>query len=89
MAAAMSERLLPEQLSFLNPHIVDDLARYGNRRDGGYVLPQSILGQIDAILSFGLSTDWSLEEELAAGHPERLIHVYDHTVGARTFRRSL
>ncbi|HEV8014389.1 MAG TPA: hypothetical protein VGP48_02590 [Stellaceae bacterium] len=85
----MSERLLPERLSFLNPHIVDDLARYGNPRDGGYVLPQSTLSNIDAVLSFGLSTDWSLEEELAAGHPERLIHVYDHTVGARTFRRSL
>lgn len=85
----MSACLLPERLSFLNPHVVDDLARYGNPRDGGYVLPRSAIDRVDAVLSFGLSTDWSLEQELAAGHPERLIHAYDHTVGARSFRRSL
>ena len=85
----MSTHLLPERLSFLNPHILDDLARYGNSQDGGYVLPRSIAANIDAVLSCGLSTDWSLEKELAAGNSERVIHVYDHTVSARSFRRSL
>ncbi len=85
----MSAQLLSGRLSILNPHLIDDLARYGNSADGGYVLPRSILADIDAVLSCGLSTDWTLEAELAEGHPERVIHVYDHTVGARTFRRSL
>jgi len=85
----MTEHLLPDRLSFLNPYVVDDLARYGNQRDGGYLLPASVVAQIDAVLSFGLSTDWSLEHDLSAGHPDRIIHVYDHTVGARSFRRSL
>ncbi|HEY3918069.1 MAG TPA: hypothetical protein VGL83_09760 [Stellaceae bacterium] len=85
----MTEQLLPDRLSFLNPHVVDDLTRYGNPRDGGYLLPASVMEGIDGVLSFGLATDWSLEQELAAGHPERVIHAYDHTVGAKTFRRSL
>jgi hypothetical protein len=85
----MGAQLLSGRLSILNPHLIDDLARFGNAEDGGYVLPRSILATIDAMLSCGLSTDWSLERELAEGHPERVIHVYDHTVGARSFRRSL
>jgi hypothetical protein len=85
----MTEQLLPDRLSFLNPHVIDDLRRYGNRRDGGYLLPASVIGQIDAVLSCGLATDWSLEEDLAAGHGGRIIHVYDHTVGAKAFRRSV
>jgi hypothetical protein len=85
----MGAQRLSSQLSILNPQLIDDLARYGNSEDGGYVLPRSILANIDAVLSCGLSTDWSLEAELADGRPERVIHVYDHTVGARSFRRSL
>ena len=80
---------LSERLSVLNPHLVDDLERYGRSADGGYVLPRARLADIDAVLSFGLSTDWSLEKALAERHPDRIIHVYDHTVGARSFRRSL
>jgi hypothetical protein len=87
--AAVSPPLLPDRLAFLNPYVVDDLRRYGNPRDGGYLLPASVVTQIDAVLSFGLSTDWSLEEDLARDHPDRIIHVYDHTVGTRAFRRSL
>lgn len=85
----MTEHHLPEQFSFLKPHVVDDLARYGNPADGGYLLPVSIVERIDAVLSFGLATDWSLEEELCLRHEERVIHVYDHTVGDRAFRRAL
>ena len=87
--AAVPAPLLPDRLSFLNPYVVDDLRRYGNGHDGGYLLPASIVDELDAVLSFGLSTDWSLEEALSLRHPERTIHVYDHTVGAKAFRRSL
>jgi hypothetical protein len=85
----MGVQRLSGRLSVLNPHLIDDLVRYGNSEDGGYVLPRSILANIEAVLSCGLATDWSLERMLAAGHPERMIHVYDHTVSARSFRRSL
>lgn len=81
--------LLPASLSYLRPHIVPDLARYGNAKDGGYVLPASALGRVDAVLSFGLSTDWSLEEELCRANDALIVHVYDHSVGAKTYRRSL
>jgi hypothetical protein len=81
--------LLPASLAYLRPHIVPDLARYGHAQDGGYVLPSSALAAIDAVLSFGLSTDWSLEQELCRAKAALTVHVYDHSVGAKTYRRSL
>lgn len=83
------EAILPATLAYLRPRIVNDLGRYGGERDGGYILPPAGLATIDAVVSFGLSTDWSLEEALAKSHPGLIVHVYDHTVGARSFRRSL
>src|SRR5579871_4013273 len=84
-----SDAILPSRLAFLRPRIVDDLVRCGNRRDGGYVLPKSVLATIDAVVSFGLSTDWSIEEDLARANSKLPIHVYDHSVGAKSFARSL
>jgi hypothetical protein len=81
-------RKLPAGLDYLRPLIVDDLVRLGSKTDGGYLLPQRALGDIDAVLSFGLATDWSLEEQLARLRPGIPIDVYDHTVGAKSFYRA-
>ena len=84
-----SSPLLPTSLSYLRPQIVADLARFGNARDGGYVLPAGALSGIDAVISFNLSTDWSLEEEHCRRNDTLTVHVYDHSVSAKSFRRSL
>jgi Methyltransferase FkbM domain len=80
---------LPARLSYLRPHAVTDLVRRGNAKDGGYVLPFAPLAGLDALVSFGLATDWSLEEDLHRANPALKIHVYDHSVGAKSFRRAL
>jgi len=79
---------LPSSLDYLRPVVADDLVRFGSAADGGYLLPQHLLGDIDAALSFGLATDWSFEEQLARLRPGIPIHVYDHTVGAKSYYRS-
>lgn len=84
-----NDTILPSRLSFLRPRIVDDLVRRGNSKDGGYVLPSSVLATIDAVVSFGLSTDWSIEEDLARANNQLTIHVYDHSVGVKSFARAL
>ena len=76
---------LPESLEFLRPIVVDDLGRVGNTNDGGYVLPMSKLAGIEALISFGVSRDWSFEKGLKEIIPNLVIHAYDHTVGERGF----
>jgi hypothetical protein len=89
MTTYPTAQTLPENLAFLNPVLVDDLARFGKSNDGGYVLPAQDLNQIDALVSFGLSQDWSFEKHLKEIRPHILIQVYDHTVNARVFLKGV
>lgn len=89
MSAEYISITLPPQLSYLRPYVMDDLARFGNKFDGGYLLPKTVINQIDAVLSFGVNEDWSLEEELAKSIPNLKIHAYDPTVGKRYFFKKL
>lgn len=79
--------VLPESLGFLAPIVVDGLQRFGNNEDGGYVLPTPALKAIDAIVSFGISENFTFEEALAAVLPGAPIHGYDPTVSDRHFRK--
>jgi hypothetical protein len=78
---------LPDSLGFLNPIVVNDLRRYGDAHDGGYVLPKSRVDSVDAMLSLGVSNNWTLEEQIASERPQLLIHAYDHTVSENFFTR--
>lgn len=89
MASISGAPQLPPSLGILNPVVVPDLVRLGNKGDGGYVIPQSALRDMDALLSFGVSTDWSLEEDVFRAKDGLTIHAYDHTVGTEFFLRSI
>jgi hypothetical protein len=78
---------LPKSLDFLAPIVVDGLQRFGSNGDGGYVLPAPGLKAIDAILSFGISENFTFEEALAAVLPGVPIHGYDPTISDRHFRK--
>jgi hypothetical protein len=79
--------VLPESLGFLAPVVVDGLRRFGSSGDGGYVLPAPALKAIDAVLSFGISENFTFEEALAVVLPGVPIHGYDPTVSDRHFRK--
>lgn len=70
----------------LKPSATDDLIRVGSAGDGGYVMPARILKESSALLSMGLSDDWSFEEAVnnAAGIP---LVVFDHSVDGRFWAR--
>ena len=73
--------------NFLQPIASDALIRLGNKGDGGYVVPEFLVNKADSLLSFGMSSDWSFEEDVTEKNPTIPIHVYDHTVDKRHFWR--
>jgi hypothetical protein len=75
-----SEAGAPVLLSDYRPAACDDLARVGSPNDGGYVVPLRAVMAADALLSFGLSHDWTFERDFKARNPKAVIHCYDHTV---------
>ena len=74
----------PVQLSDFHPVVCEQLARIGSTNDGGYVVPLSAVKAAGALLSFGLSHDWTFERAFKKHNADAVIHCYDHTVSLRT-----
>lgn len=78
---------LPNDLDWLKPTVVDDLVRLGSQYDGGYVIPKKLILDTEFLVSFGLSDDWTFEEDFIRANPDISIHAYDYTVSLQAFRR--
>lgn len=74
----------PIQLSGLRPVAYASLARIGSEHDGGYVVPLAAVKEASALLSLGLSHDWTFERDFKKHNAGAAIHCYDHTVSLRT-----
>ena len=70
----------PIRLADLHPVACASLARVGGPNDGGYVVPLEAVSAADALLSFGLSHNWTFEREFKQRNPRAIVHCYDHTV---------
>lgn len=80
---------IPPALEMARPKIMDGLIRFGHNRDGGYVIPKQVIQASDALLSMGISTEWSFEEEFLRSSPQSVIHGYDHTISKLIFKQQL
>jgi hypothetical protein len=74
----------PIQLSDFHPVACERLARIGSANDGGYVVPLAAVNAANALLSFGLSHDWTFERDFKRHNAGAVVHCYDHTVSLRT-----
>lgn len=72
------------QLADLRPVECASLVRVGGANDGGYVVPLEAVKAAGALLSFGLSHDWTFERDFERYNPRADIHCYDHTVSLLT-----
>ena len=70
----------PIRLAEFHPVACESLVRVGSANDGGYVVPLNAIHSADALLSFGLSHDWTFERDFKNRNPRAIIHCYDHTV---------
>jgi len=69
--------MLPKELK---PKHLYNLLRLGRNNDGGYLVEKDSLEASKALISFGLSFDWSFEKDFYNVHNNAPIHCYDHTV---------
>lgn len=71
------------------PRWYADLRRFGNRADGGYVLPQCAVDASEALLSLGVEADWSFEAAVLAVRPTLRLTCVDGTSGPAAIRARL
>ena len=72
---------------FLSPLYETNLIRIGKNNDGGYLIPKQSLSQTKLLYSFGLSDDWSFEEEFYNKTGAKII-CYDPTVNWKFFLKT-
>ena len=65
-----------------------DLVRIGRDYDGGYLVSKSDIEQSDLLLGFGISDDWSFEEDFL-NQKKVSVNAYDASVSERIFFRRL
>ena len=74
----------PIQLADFRPVACNSLARVGNANDGGYVVPLDAIRAAGALVSLGLSHNWTFEHDFKKQNSAAAIHCYDHTVSFLT-----
>lgn len=79
--------MLSNDLDWIRPTVVDGLVRLGSQYDGGYVVPEKLVCDSEVLISFGLSDDWSFEEDFFDRNPNISIQAYDFTISLKAFRR--
>ena len=75
--------------SFFHFDAAEDLIRIGNQNDGGYLVCRKDVCSSSAVLSLGISDDWSFEEDFYRFNPSIIIHSYDGSVGRGFFLRKV
>ncbi len=81
----MQEVTTLDNLEFLNPFVVDDLCRFGDKGDGGYLAPENAIRRSDTVVSFGIGDNWSFEKSLVDLNPNLIVHAYDPTISGEQF----
>ena len=81
--------MLDKSFNFLRPYEVDDLIRLGRNEDGGYIVSESVIKSSNYLLSFGMSSDWSFEEDFLKLNKNNKVEIYDHTVDLFFFIKRL
>jgi len=76
-----------EELRKLTPTAFADLIRIGNESDGGYVVPKCSIIGVQTLVSFGVGSNWSFEQDIEELIPDIKIYGFDHTVSLAYFLR--
>ena len=71
----------------LSPTIFHDLIRIGNKSDGGYLVPKSALEGLEILVTFGIGSNWTFEDEIQSLNPLLKIYGYDNTISVFYFLR--
>ena len=79
--------ILDSKYNFLLPYKVKKLIRFGRKFDGGYLVCEDALKEIENLITLGVGDDISFEKDLSSRLNLKEIHMYDYTVNHILFIR--
>ncbi len=72
--------ILNSKYNFLLPYKVKKLIRFGRKFDGGYLVCEDAIKEIDNLITLGVGDDISFERDLEKKLSLKKVHMYDYTV---------
>ena len=82
-------KFINKKLNFLRPIKTRNLARFGEKSDGGYVVDSEIMKNTNTLITFGLGPNWKFELDYLFLKKNNKVHIYDHTVSSRPYIKKL
>lgn len=67
-------------IPLLQPWLCDNLIRLGKAHDGGYLVNYPDILATDLLLSLGIDTDWSFEQDFLSLTRSCILHAYDDSL---------
>ena len=74
----INSKKVADEFNFLKPKDYKNLIRLGNKYDGGYVVPDDLTKNSDALISFGYGYDATFEYDYIK-YTKNKVHIYDYS----------
>ena len=72
--------ILNSEYNFLIPYKVKRLIRFGRKFDGGYLVCNDAIKEIENLITLGVGDDISFEMDLEKFNSLKKVHMYDYTI---------
>ena len=79
------KKLLPNIYNFLRPKQTKNLARFGAKKDGGYIVDLNAVSKVNFLISFGMAEEFSFEIDFLNYNSSNRLQIYDHTVNHKIY----
>ena len=79
--------ILNSKYNFLKPYRVNKLKRYGRKFDGGYLVCEDAIKNINNCITLGVGDDISFEIDLEKNKKLNKVYLFDYTVNHFLFIR--
>lgn len=76
----------PKQWDFLRPVSIGNMIRIGDNGDGGYVIPELVIEKVDTLVSLGIGSNWSFDENFRKLNSKISVCAYDYSISSKRFK---
>jgi hypothetical protein len=77
--------ILPDIYNFLRPKQTENLARFGVKKDGGYIVDMTAINRVNHLISFGMADEYSFENDFLKNNKNNTLQIYDFSVNHKYY----
>jgi len=81
--------ILPDFYNFLRPKQTKHLARFGVKKDGGYIVDLTSINRVNHLVSFGMADEYSFETDFLKNNNTNTLEIYDFSVSHKKYLKNI